>query len=116
VSSVVSHQGVAPWHCEFTVHWTHDCATHWSPVGHGCVGLHPGTHEFVLQTMPATQSLLARHATQVLLVRLHLPVGAVQSVSWRQPTQTLVVSSHRVPVGQVLIASQPVAQALFTQR
>jgi hypothetical protein len=54
----VSHQGVAPWHCEFTVHCTHDCATHCSPVGHGWVELHPGTHEFVLQTMPETQSLL----------------------------------------------------------
>jgi hypothetical protein len=116
LSLVVSHQGVAPWHCEFTVHCTHDCATHSCPVGHCCVGLHPGTHEFVLQTVPAAQSLLARHATQVLLVVLHLPVGAVQSVSRRHPTQALIAVSHTVPVGQVLIASQPIAQALFTQR
>jgi hypothetical protein len=58
VSLVVSHHGVAPWHCEFTVHCTQDCATHCRPVGQGCVALHPGTQEFVLQTMPETQSLL----------------------------------------------------------
>jgi len=116
VSFVVSHQGVAPWHCEFTVHSTHDCATHCSPVGHGCVGLHPGTQEFVLHTVPAAQSVLVRHATQLLLVVLHLPVGALQSASLRQETHALVVVSHFVPEGQVLVGSQPMAQALFTQR
>jgi hypothetical protein len=116
VSLVVSHQGVAPWHCEFTVHCTHDCATHTCPVGHCCVGLHPGTHELVLQTVPAAQSLVTRHATQVLLVVLHLGVGAAQLLSTRHATHALVAVSHTVPVGQVLVASQPMAQALFTQR
>jgi hypothetical protein len=43
-------------------------------------------------------------------------VGALQSVSFRHPTHALVVVSHTVPVGQVLAASQPMTQALFTQR
>jgi hypothetical protein len=116
VSLVVSHHGVAPWHCEFTVHCTHDCETHCSPVGHGCVGLHPGTHEFVLQTMPGAQSLLVRHATQVLSVTLQRGVGAMQLVSCRHATQMFVVVSHTVPVGHVLIASHPVPHVLFTQR
>jgi hypothetical protein len=116
VSFVVSHQGVAPWHCELTVHSTHDPALHTSPVGQGCVEVHPGTHAFALQTVPEVQSLVARHATQVSLVVLHLPVGAVQSLSCRHATQALVVVSQTVPVGQVLVASQPVAQALLTQR
>jgi hypothetical protein len=116
VSLVVSHHGVAPWHCEFTVHCTHSPALHTSPVGHGCVEVQPGTHALAVQMVPAAQSVVARHATQVLLVVLHLPVGAVQSVSWRQATHALVAVSHTVPVGQVLIASQPMAQTLFTHR
>jgi hypothetical protein len=116
VSLVVSHQGVAPWHCEFTVHCTHSPALHTSPVGHGCVDVHPGTQAFALQTVPEAQSLVARHATQVLLVVLHLPSGAVQSASCRHPTHTLVVVSHTLLRGHVLIASQPLAHALFTQR
>jgi hypothetical protein len=116
VSLVVSHQGVEPWHCEFTVHCTHSCATHCSPVGHGWVALHPGTQAFVLHTVPAAQSVLVRHATQVFVVVLHLPVGALQSASLRQETHALVVVSHTVPEGHVLVASQPMAQALFTQR
>jgi hypothetical protein len=116
VSLVVSHQGVAPWHCEFTVHCTHAPALHTCPVGHACVELHPGTQAFALQTVPAAQSLVARHAAHVSLVVLHLAVGALQSVSFRHPTHALVVVSHTVPVGQVLAASQPMTQALFTQR
>ncbi len=116
VSLVVSHQGVAPWHCEFTVHCTHAPALHTCPVGHGCVELHPGTQAFALQTVPAAQSLVTRHATHVSLVELHFALGALQSVSVRHPTHTLVVVSHTVPVGQVLAVSQPMAQALFTQR
>jgi hypothetical protein len=81
VSLVVSHQGVAPWHCEFTVHCTHTWETHCWPVGHGCDVLQPGTHAFALHTVPAAQSLLARQATHVFVAVLHLPVGAVQSVS-----------------------------------
>jgi hypothetical protein len=60
--------------------------------------------------------VLVRHPTQVLLVVLHLGVGAAQSVSCRQPTQALVVVSQTVPVGHVLVGSQPWAQAPFTQR
>jgi hypothetical protein len=116
VSFIVSHQGVAPWHCELTVHCTHDCAMHCSPVGQGCVALHPGTHALVLQTVPAAQSLLVRQATQVSLVVLHLPVGAVQSVSSRHVTHAFVVVSQTLPVGQWLIASHPMAHALFTHR
>jgi hypothetical protein len=116
VSLVVSHQGVAPWHSEFTVHCTHSPELHTSPVGHGCVEVQPGTQAFALQRVPVAQSLVARHATQVLLVVLHLPVGAVQSVSCRHATHALVATSHTVPVGQVLVASQPMAQALLTQR
>jgi hypothetical protein len=66
--------------------------------------------------MPEAQSLLARHWTQVLLVTLHLPVGAMQSVSCRHATHTLLAVSHTVPVGHVLMASQPTPHALFTQR
>jgi len=113
---VMSHQGVAPWHCEFTVHCTQSPELHTSPVGHGCVEVQPGTQAFALQRVPAAQSLVARHATQVLLVVSHLPVGAVQSVSSRHPTQALVAVSHTVLAGQVLMASQPIAQALLTQR
>src|SRR5580704_418156 len=93
VSLVVSHQGVAPWHSEFTVHCTHMPELHSWPVGHGCVEVHPGTQAFALHTLPAAQSLLVRHATQVSLAGLHLPVGALQSVSCRHPTQALVVVS-----------------------
>jgi hypothetical protein len=59
---------------------------------------------------------VTRHATQVLLVVLHLGVGAAQLLSTRHATHALVAVSHTVPVGQVLVASQPMAQALFTQR
>jgi len=116
VSSVVSHQGVAPWHCELTVHCTHRPALHTCPVGQGCAEVHPGTHAFAVQTVPEAQSLVARHATQVLFVVLHLPVGAVQLLSCRHPTHALVAVSQTVLAGQVLVASQPMAQALFTQR
>jgi hypothetical protein len=84
-------------------------------VGHGCVDVHPGTHAFAVQTLPAAQSLDVRHATQVLLA-VHLPLGAVQSLSCRHATHTLVAVSQTVLAGQVLVGSQPVAQALFTQR
>jgi hypothetical protein len=116
VSFIVSHQGVAPWHCEFTVHCTHICDTHCSPVGHGCVAVQPGTHALALHTVPAAQSLLCRQATQVSLVVLHLAVGAEQFVSCKHPTHALVIVSQTVAVGQVLVASQPMAQALLTQR
>jgi hypothetical protein len=116
VSFIVSHQGVAPWHCEFTVHCTHICDTHCSPVGQGCVEVQPGTHAFALHTVPGAQSLLVRQATQVSLAVLHLAVGAEQFVSCRHATHALVVVSQTVAVGQVLIASQPIAHALLTHR
>jgi hypothetical protein len=116
VFDVVSHQGVAPWHCELTTHATQAPALHTSPVGHGCVEVHPGTQAFALQTSPAAQSPSARHATHVSLVVRHLGVGAAQLPSVRHPTHAFVVVSHTLPVGHVLDASQPFAQALFTQR
>jgi hypothetical protein len=116
LSLVMSHQGVAPWHWELTVHCTHNPELHTCPVGHGWADVHPGTHAFAAQTVPAAQSLVARHATHVLPVVMHLAVGAVQSVFCRHPTHALVVVSHTVLVGQVLVASQPMAHALFTQR
>ena len=116
VSLVVSHHGVAPWHSELTVHCTHSPELHTWPVGHGCVDVQPGTHASAVQTVPAAQSLVTRHATQVSFVVSHLAVGAVQSVFCRHPTHALVVVSQTVLAGQVLVASQPMAQALFTQR
>lgn len=78
--------------------------------------MHPGTHASALQTVPAAQSLLARQATQEKLVVSHRGVGAEQSLSTWQATQTLVAMSQTVPVGHVLAASQPCAQTFPAQR
>jgi hypothetical protein len=85
-------------------------------VGQGCVEVQPATQAFALHTVPGAQSLLVRHATHVSFVVLHSAVGAMQSVFCRHPTHALVVVSQTVAVGHVLIASQPIAQALFTHR
>jgi hypothetical protein len=113
---MVSHHGVAPWHCELARHCTHTPELHSWPVGHGCVEVHPATQAFALHTVPAAQSVLARHATHVSFVGLHLAVGAAQSVSCRHPTHAFVVVSQTVAVGHVLMASQPIAHASFTHR
>jgi hypothetical protein len=115
-SLVVSHQGAAPWHCELRRHSTQALALQTSPAGHGCVDEQPGTQALALQTVPAAQSLVVRQPTHARLVALQRGVGAAQSVSSRQPTHALVATSQTVPVGQLLAASQPWAQALATQR
>jgi len=70
----------------------------------------------VLQTVPAAQSPVARQATHVLLVVLHLGAGAVQSASPRQATHALAARSQTVPAGQLLAASHPCAQTFPAQR
>ena len=91
---VVSHQGSAPWHCEFTTHCTHAPERQTCPVGHGCVVVHPATHASVWHTTPAGQSPSARQGTQVLVVVSHFGFGEEQSLSARQPTHAFTVVSH----------------------